>query len=250
MASGPPIATVYVRNLEERVKPETIKEALSAVFSEYGNIIDVVAKTNLKAKGQAFIVFDKPESALQAIEEVQGFELFDKPMQLALARTRSDATVSATGNREEFELHQRRRLAEKDKRKAAEAAEEQKRLKRPGAVAPTTESNRPVKTARGAAGLKATGGAAGGNAVVPDEYLPPNKILFVQNLPDDYDIEALTGIFGRFEGFREVRLVPGRKGIAFIEYEAEAGAITAKENTAGMAVGDGNKFIKVTYQRQ
>ncbi|KAI0817779.1 RNA recognition domain-containing protein [Xylaria sp. FL0064] len=248
MASGPPIATVYVRNLEERVKPEALKEALRVVFSEYGNIIDIVAKTNLKAKGQAFIVFDKPESALQAIEEVQGFELFDKPMQVALARTRSDATVSSTGNKEEFELHQRRRLAEKDKRKAAEAAEDQKQLKRPGAVAPPTEANRPAKTARGT-GLKATGGPSA-NAVVPDEYLPPNKILFVQNLPDDYDIEALTGIFGRFEGFREVRLVPGRKGIAFIEYEAEAGAITAKENTAGMAVGDGSKFIKVTYQRQ
>ncbi|KAI0401869.1 RNA recognition domain-containing protein [Xylaria palmicola] len=248
MASNPPIATVYVRNLEERIKPETLKEALFAIFSEYGTIIEIVAKTNLKAKGQAFIVFEKPESAFQAVEEIQGFELFGKPMQVALARTRSDATVARTGNKEEFELHQRRRLAEKDKRKAAEAAEEQKRLKRPGAAVPPTDANRPAKMARGT-GLKATGGAAA-NTVVPDEYLPPNKILFVQNLPDDYDIEALTGIFGRFEGFREVRLVPGRKGIAFIEYEAEAGAITAKENTAGMAVGDGNKFIKVTYQRQ
>jgi len=86
--------------------------------------------------------------------------------------------------------------------------------------------------------------------VVPDEYLPPNKILFVQNLPDDFDVEALTGIFGRFEGFREVRLVPGRRGIAFVEYDAEAGAITAKENTAGMALEGGEKTMKVTYQRQ
>ncbi|RYP89257.1 hypothetical protein DL770_004476 [Monosporascus sp. CRB-9-2] len=237
---------VYVRNLEERVKPDALKSALTAVFSEYGNIIDIVIKTNLKAKGQAFVVFDKPESAHHAIEEIQGFELFEKPMQVALARTRSDATVKSTGNEQEFEQHQRRRLAEKERKKAAEAQEEQKRLKRPGAV-PAAEANRPAKAARGP-GLKPTGPAA--NAVVPDEYLPPNKILFVQNLPDDYDIEALTGIFGRFEGFREVRLVPGRKGIAFIEYEAEAGAITAKENTAGMALADGTKFMKVTYQRQ
>ena len=102
-----------MRNLEERVKPEVLKSALTAVFSEYGNIIDIVAKTNLKAKGQAFVVFEKPESALQAIEEVQGFELFDKPMQIALARSRSDATVKSTGNDQDFELHQRRRLAEK-----------------------------------------------------------------------------------------------------------------------------------------
>ncbi|KAJ3483372.1 hypothetical protein NLG97_g7322 [Lecanicillium saksenae] len=85
-------------------------------------------------------------------------------------------------------------------------------------------------------------------AVIPDEYLPPNKILFLQNVPDEYDVEALTGIFGRFDGFREVRLVPGRRGIAFVEYDAEQGAIAAKENTAGMTLGDKN--IKVTYQRQ
>jgi hypothetical protein len=136
-----------------------------------------------------------------------------------------------------------------DKKKAAEAAEEAKRSKRSAAAAgviPDTTS-RPVKASRGA-GLKSSNPA--GSAVVPDEYLPPNKILFVQNLPDDYDIDALTSIFGRFEGFREVRLVPGRRGIAFIEYEAETGAISAKENTAGIALGDANQVIKVTYQRQ
>lgn len=90
-----------------------MKEALTELFSEYGKIIDVVAKTNLKAKGQAFIVFDSVESAQKAIEEVQGFELFEKPMQLAFAKTRSDATVKRTGDEEEFELHKRRRLAEK-----------------------------------------------------------------------------------------------------------------------------------------
>jgi len=44
---------------------------------------------------------------------VQGFELFDKPMQLDYARTRSDATVQKEGNEEDFEMHKRRRLAEK-----------------------------------------------------------------------------------------------------------------------------------------
>jgi U2 small nuclear ribonucleoprotein B'' len=72
-----------------------------------------VAKTNLKAKGQAFIVFDSVESAQKAIEEVQGFELFGKEMQLQFAKTRSDAFVKREGGEEEFESHKRRRLAEK-----------------------------------------------------------------------------------------------------------------------------------------
>ena len=86
--------------------------------------------------------------------------------------------------------------------------------------------------------------------MVPEEYLPPNRILFIQNLPDDYDVDSLTAIFGRFEGFREVRLVPGRRGIAFVEYEAEAGAISAKERMAGTSLGEEGKPMKVVYQRQ
>jgi RNA recognition motif-containing protein len=256
--------SVYVRNLEERIKVDQLKEALSELFSEYGEIIEIVAKTNLKAKGQAFIVFDSIASAQKAIDEVQGFELFEKPMQLAFAKTRSDATVKRSGDEDEFESHKRRRLAEKgvqpfplfmssaetniftDKKKAAE---ESQRLKMSanatGAVSDATV--RPIKATRGA-GLKSSN--PGAAAVVPDEYLPPNKILFIQNVPDEYDIDALTAIFGRFEGFREVRLVPGRTGIAFIEYEAEAGAISAKENIAGMTLGEASQVIKVTYQRQ
>lgn len=137
-------------------------------------------------------------------------------------------------------------LSALERKQAAEAAEIQKKLKRSAAAA-APETARPVKAARGA-GLKASNPAAG--AVIPEEYLPPNKILFVQNLPDNYDVESLTSIFGRFEGFREVRLVPGRTGIAFVEYEAEAGAISAKERTAGMALGDEGKIMKVVYQRQ
>ncbi|MCJ1456780.1 hypothetical protein MMC28_007145 [Mycoblastus sanguinarius] len=246
--TNPPNPTVYVKNLEERIKPDQLKEALTEIFSEYGNVIDLVAKTNLKAKGQAFVVFDETEAAERAIKEVQGFELFDKPMLLDYAKTRSDATMQREGTADDFESHKRRRLAEKERKQAHEAAEAQKKLKRPATgAAPETGATRPAKASRGA-GLKSSNPAAG--AVIPEEYLPPNKILFVQNLPEDYNIEGLTAIFGRFEGFREVRLVPGRRGIAFVEYEAEAGAISAKESTAGMALGDEGRVVKVVYQRQ
>ena len=131
-----------------------------------------------------------------------------------------------------------------ERRQAHDALEAQKKLKRPAAVADTT---RPAKTTKGA-GLKPTTGATAG--VIPDEYLPPNKILFLRDLPDDATQEGLSAVFGRFEGFQEVRLVPGRKGIAFVEYENESGAISAKEATSGMSMGDQGKPIRVTYQRQ
>lgn len=58
-------------------------------------------------------MFDNVESATRAIDEVNGFELFDKPMVLDYAKSRSDATVMREGGPEELEVHKRRRLAEK-----------------------------------------------------------------------------------------------------------------------------------------
>ncbi|KAG5950523.1 hypothetical protein E4U53_004907 [Claviceps sorghi] len=242
MASSPSISTVYVQNLEERVKIPQLSETLRTVFSEFGNIIDIVAKKNLKAKGQAFIVYDDPANATSAIDELQGFELFDKPMRLSLAKTTSDRSVELKSSPEAYEIYKRNRLAEKDKRLATEAADNERRAKQGHAQATNSKPSKLSKPT----GLKSTGPVA--SQVVPDEYLPPNKILFLQHIPDEYDVDALGAIFGRFEGFREIRFVPGRRGLAFVEYDGEQGAIAARESTSGLKLGE--SYLKVSYQRQ
>lgn len=140
-------------------------------------------------------------------------------MRRSLSCTSAIARLRKVGNhRPGLDIREQRRLTYITERKqAVEAAEAAKNLKRPppGAPEPDSGAGRAPKAARGA-GLK---GAAGmGAGVVPDEYLPPNKILFIRQVPDDYGVDALTAIFSRFAGFREVRTVPGRKGIAFVEY--------------------------------
>ncbi|KAH8155442.1 uncharacterized protein LAJ45_00452 [Morchella importuna] len=247
-SAGTPSCTVYIRNLEESIKIPLLKQSLTTIFSQYGNIVDLVAKKNLKAKGQAFVVFDSPQAAEQAIKEVQAFPLFDKPMVLAFAKTRSDATVKRDAGEDsaEFEAHKRRRLAEKERKQALAAIESQRRPTA-GAGAASQAADAPKATAKKAGGgLKSTAPAAAPQ--IPDEYLPPNTTLFLQNLPDDTDETMLTSLFGRFDGFKEVRMVPGRKGIAFVEFEQLEGAIGAKEGMGGMVLED--KIVKVTYQRQ
>lgn len=39
--------------------------------------------------------------------------------------------------------------------------------------------------------------------------VPPNKVLFVQNLPEDCSDMMLQPLFQTYPGFKEVRLVPG-----------------------------------------
>jgi RNA recognition motif-containing protein len=95
------------------VKIQPLTESLKLIFSEFGDVVDIIAKKNLAAKGQAFVVFRQPDSARSAIEELQGFPLFDKPMKLSLAKTRSDKSIQLNCSSEEYETHKRHRVEEK-----------------------------------------------------------------------------------------------------------------------------------------
>ncbi|TKA33597.1 hypothetical protein B0A50_00433 [Salinomyces thailandicus] len=235
----PPNATVYVRNLDERTKIPALIVALREIFEEYGNIVDIIAKKSVRRKGQAFVVYDSIESAQEAIDELQGFDLFGQQMTLDFAKTKSDATVKREGGEEAFEAHKKHRLAEKERKQAFEAAKATVAPPKRTADSESTFADRPAKANKPAQ-------SAGG--LVPDEYLPVNKILFVRDLPEDYGTDAVTSIFSRFPGFKELRTVPGRAGIAFAEYETEDGAIAARSSMNGIELS--GQSIKVTYQRQ
>jgi len=57
-----------------------LKKALSTIFEQYGEILDIIAHSNFRMRGQAFVVFKEQESATNAIKGVQGFALQGKPM--------------------------------------------------------------------------------------------------------------------------------------------------------------------------
>ena len=88
-------------------------EATKDLFEEVGTVVEVIAKTNIKAKGQAFVVFESPQEARDAIDSLQGFELLGDPMTLALAKTRSDATVLQQDGEQGLNEHKKKRIAEK-----------------------------------------------------------------------------------------------------------------------------------------
>ncbi|OMJ28128.1 U1 small nuclear ribonucleoprotein [Smittium culicis] len=58
----------------------------------------------------------------------------------------------------------------------------------------------------------------------------PNKILFLQQLPSDVTQNELENLFNPFSGFVEVRTIPGKHDIAFVEYEDEMCATNAKNS--------------------
>lgn len=79
------------------------------MFQYYGPILDIIAKSSLKRKGQAFIVFDSDKATLEAVEEMNGFEMYGRAMRVRRATTHSDETVKRKAA-EMFEEHKRKRL--------------------------------------------------------------------------------------------------------------------------------------------
>ncbi|KNC82915.1 hypothetical protein SARC_04809 [Sphaeroforma arctica JP610] len=79
---SPQSQTVYISNLNEKVKIPALKLALTAIFSQFGEIIEVSARNTLKCRGQAWVAFKTVDSAVQAVEALQGFVFHGKDMEL------------------------------------------------------------------------------------------------------------------------------------------------------------------------
>ncbi|VDK68656.1 unnamed protein product [Onchocerca ochengi] len=75
-----PNHTIYINNLNEKTKKEELKKALYAIFSQFGQIIDIMAFKTLKMRGQAHVIFKEISSATNALRAMQGFPFYDKPM--------------------------------------------------------------------------------------------------------------------------------------------------------------------------
>lgn len=43
-----------------------MKQCLLEIFEEYGRVVAIIAKKNILMRGQAFVIYDKTESAIEA----------------------------------------------------------------------------------------------------------------------------------------------------------------------------------------
>ncbi|GJN08133.1 hypothetical protein PR202_ga26025 [Eleusine coracana subsp. coracana] len=163
MLSGdiPPNQTIYLRNLNEKLKKEELKRSLYALCSQYGRILDLVALKTPKLRGQAWVVFSEITAATNAFRGLQEFDFYGKRM----------------------------------------------------------------------------GNQASRQGKVPhEEAAPPNNILFIQNLPNETTPMMLQLLFQQYPGFREVRMIEAKPGIAFVEFEDDSQSNVAMQALQGFKI--------------
>jgi U2 small nuclear ribonucleoprotein B'' len=213
-----PNHSIYINNLNEKIKKEDLKKSLYAIFSQFGQILDIVALKTLKMRGQAFVVFKEISSAGNALRSMQGFPFYDKPMRIAYSKTDSDMIAKIKGT-----------FTERPKK---------------------TQVG-PKKGKKGKAGAVAPVGApvGGAPAVQGVDNAPPNQILFLTNLPQETNEMMLSMLFNQFPGFKEVRLVPGRHDIAFVEFENEIQSAAARDALQGFKITP-STAMKISFAKK
>lgn len=187
-----PKHTIYINNLNDKVKMNTMKQSLHAAFSPYGPIIDIIMRKSYRLRGQAFIVFQDVESAAKAIRTMQAFPFYDKPLNIRYSKTESDQITRQKGT---F-VHR--------------------------TTKPKLEIRKPKEKT-----------SSTSSAAIDSQEQEPNRILFLTNLPPEANDAMLSILFNQFPGFKEVRLIPGRSDIAFVEFDNEHQSKAAKDNLNG-----------------
>lgn len=214
-----PNHTIYINNLNEKIKKEELKKSLYAIFSQFGPIMDIVALKTLKMRGQAFVIFKEIASATNSLRTMQGFPFYDKPMRIQYCKVDSDVISKMKGT----------------------FKERPKRVKQPK---PVNVEDKKAKKVKNPANPEAP--AANNNSNVEQ---PPNQILFLTNLPEETNEMMLSMLFNQFPGFKEVRLVPNRHDIAFVEFASELASSAAKEALQGFKITP-THAMKITFAKK
>ncbi|XP_047434253.1 U2 small nuclear ribonucleoprotein B'' [Mugil cephalus] len=214
-----PNHTIYINNINDKVKKEELKRSLYALLSQFGQIVDIVALKTMAMRGQAFVVFKELAAATNALRQLQGFPFYNKPMRIQYAKTDSEVIAKMKGTYGDKEK-------KKDKKKKAQELVANA-AKKPSAV-PAVPALSPA-------------------VQVPDN--PPNHILFLSNLPEETNEMMLSMLFNQFPGFKEVRLVPGKHDISFVEFESDTQAGVAKDALQGFRI-TATCAMKITYAKK
>lgn len=236
MADIPPNHTVYINNLNDRLKKEELKRQLYTLFAQFGVILEVTSP--MKMRGQAFVTFREISSATQALRSLQGFSFFDKPMRLAYGKAKANVVREMEGT---FDRWREAKRAKSGKGAAAAVDPEAHGQPEEGPGPDASE----VPTAAPAAGE----GSRAREQVASNEQEPPNKVLFLRNLPSLVTDKMLRTLFEQFPGFSEVRLVPGDTELAFVEYGSDVQAGKAMDALQGFKITPSHQLL-ISFAKQ
>lgn len=92
-----PSQTLYVKNINDKVKIPELKKSLFELMTLHGEILNIVAQRGDDKRGQAWVVFKDIISATSALRAFQKYKFYDKPLTIQFAKAKSDVVSRLDG---------------------------------------------------------------------------------------------------------------------------------------------------------
>ncbi|KAI6003942.1 hypothetical protein EDD15DRAFT_2385051 [Pisolithus albus] len=258
-STSQPNTTLYINNLNDKLRKEELRSQLYALFTTYGKIIDIIASKGPKMKGQAFLVFTDLVSATTAMRACEGMMFYDKPMRISYAKTKSYATArredpdfvppTSVHARPEVSKIARVTVSSVDKRQRTEdSTPDQPQPKRDksqddseGEEMEIDEDDDKEQQSRVLASMPASLGQ-------------PSPRLLCTNLPQEVTDDVLSVLFQQYRGFQSTHVTqaptPNAAGarvkMAQVFFESSELASVAKEALDGFTLKKGWQ-MRVAY---
>lgn len=224
------INTLYIRNLNENVSKNKLREAITLLFNKIGiSIRSITIYSNLQLKGQAFVTLSNRSECDRVISELNTTILFEKPMDIYLAKVNSDNGVkqiidnnnNSTNNDFENYLNsqKQKRLVNRNERLSKEPYLTSSKKRKALDSSSSSSSNIDSSISSSSVIIDSFNSNNTKKPKIIDSSTP-NHILLLQNLPIDINSNDLYIIFDNFDGLRNINLVNIRN-LAFIEFENE-----------------------------
>jgi RNA recognition motif-containing protein len=263
-----PNQTIYVNNLNEKVKKDELKRSLYHVFSQFGNILEIIATKTYKMRGQAWVIFDDLQGATKALREMQGFQFYGKAMRVTFAKAKSDVVSKMDGSfiprpKRKIEGKASKSSAHPAKKKKVQQEKQQEKQQNGDSKYEEKEDkaeNKPDTKPQQQQQQQQQQPAPAPQQQQPplsvaslppyqEQPAPPNRILFVENLPTECNQMMLSMLFQQYAGFQEVRLVNGKPGIAFVEFGDEYSSSLAKNALQNFKITPTN-LMKISFAKK
>ncbi|KAJ2617023.1 hypothetical protein H4S08_000507 [Coemansia sp. RSA 1365] len=262
MASIPPNQTLYIRNLNDKIQKEVLKHTLYGLCIAYGRVLDIVALKTMKMRGQAFVAFEDITAATAALRQLNGRRIFGRPLQVEYALSKSNVVAQNDGSYRFDEPHKHMSAVERKrmlgitkqpltgedhgKRRQSDNDDDGHAAKK--RVTEHDSESQSTDESSDDIGPAPPTTNADYEETQDDAEVGPSSTLFITNLPDNVSIDILAGLFQKYAGFQEVRPVPGKRNMAFVEYATVDSASAARNVLDGFKLS-ADQPMRVAFSR-
>ena len=238
-----PNETLYVNNINEKIKPDLLRENLYYLFIQFGDVLEINIRKSKKMRGQAFIIYKEVNEATRAKISLDNFLFFGSRIKVNYAKKKSDLILKIKGITK-INDYQQQQIYISRKRKRLKEYSNELNEKENNEI----EKKNKIKEKNEVNNISNNKDISLKEEDIDGECLEENKILFVEGLNDEINEKLIHYVFDKYKGLKDVRFFKGR-GFCFVEYDNEENAGTALLGLNNMKLTD-KITMKISYAKK